>query len=83
MWHAVVEQVFADRPTAPMLSQRRLADLRRDHAQPDPRRVLGLALPCRTHSATTRADMIDVPPARPCRGHLILHLPQCWHREAE
>jgi len=37
----------------------------------------------RTHSATTRADMIDVPPARRCRGHLILHLPQCWHREAE
>jgi hypothetical protein len=39
----------------------------------------------RAPGATIRRDLIDVAAraARRGRGHLILHLPEYWHREAE
>ena len=39
----------------------------------------------RARGATIRGDLIDVAArtARHGRGHLILHLPEHWHRETE
>jgi hypothetical protein len=39
----------------------------------------------KARGTTIRADLIDVAArtARRGRGNLILHLPECWHREAE
>jgi len=46
---------------------------------------LASAFHARARGATIRADLINVAArtARRGRGHLTLHLPEYWHREAE
>jgi hypothetical protein len=92
--HAVVEQVFADWTDGPMahLPSGRFAanaawltlaaiscNLVRTAG------CLASTAHARARGATIRRDLIDVAArtARRGRGNLILHLPECWHREAE
>jgi hypothetical protein len=92
--HAEIEQVFADWTAGPMahLPSGRFAAnaawLTLAAITHNLVRAAGcLASPfhAKARAATIRADLIDVAArtARRGRGHLTLHLPQCWHREPE
>ena len=92
--HAVVEQVFADWTDGPMAHlpsgsfAANAAWLTCAAITCNLLRAAG-CLASRFHAkargATIRADLIDVAArtARRGRGHLTLHLPQDWHRQAE
>jgi Transposase DDE domain group 1 len=91
--HAVVEQVFADWADGPMahLPSGRFAAnaawLTLAAISGNLIRAAGClasAFHARARGATIRRDLIDVAArtARRGRGHLTLHLPECWHREA-
>jgi hypothetical protein len=92
--HAVVEQVFADWTDGPMAHlpsgsfAANAAWLTLAAMSGNLVRAAGcLASPAhaRARGATIRRDLIDVAAraARRGRGHLVLHLPEYWHREAE
>jgi Transposase DDE domain group 1 len=92
--HAEIEQVFADWTSGPMahLPSGRFAAnaawLTLAAIAHNLVRAAGcLASPshARARGATIRADLIDVAArlARSGRGHLTLHLPLAWHRQAE
>ncbi len=92
--HAVVEQVFADWTDGPMAHlpsgsfAANAAWLTLAAISGNLIRATGcLASPshARARGATIRRDLIDVAArtARHGRGHLALHLPEYWHREAE
>ena len=92
--HAVVEQVFADWTDGPMAHMpsgsfaANAAWLTCAAISANLVRAAGClasAFHARARGATIRADLIDVAAraARRGRGHLTLHLPQDWHRQAE
>jgi Transposase DDE domain group 1 len=92
--HAVVEQVFADWTDGPMAHlpsgsfAANAAWLTCAAIAGNLVRAAGClasAFHARARGATIRRDLIDVAAraARHGRGHLTLHLPECWHREAE
>jgi hypothetical protein len=91
--HAVVEQVFADWTDGPMAHlpsgsfAANAAWLTCAAISANLIRAAGClasALHARARGATIRRDLIDVAAraARHGRGHLTLHLPDGWHREA-
>ena len=92
--HAVVEQVFADWTDGPMAhlpsgsfaanaTWLTLAAISGNLVRAAG--CLASAFHARARGATIRADLINVAArtARRGRGHLTLHLPEYWHREAE
>jgi hypothetical protein len=92
--HAIVEQVFADWTDGPMAhlpsgkfaanaAWLTLAAIAGNLVRAAG--CLASAFHARARGATIRADLIDIAAraARRGRGHLILHLPEYWHREAE
>ena len=92
--HAVVEQVFADWTDGPMAHlpsgsfAANAAWLTLAAISGNLVRAAGClasAAHARARGATIRRDLIDVAArtARRGRGHLVLHLPAYWHREAE
>ena len=92
--HAVVEQVFADWTDGPMAHlpsgsfAANAAWLTLAAISCNLVRAAGClasAAHARARGATIRRDLIDVAArtARHGRGHLTLHLPQAWHRQAE
>ena len=92
--HAVVEQVFADWTDGPMAHlpsgsfAANAAWLTLAAMSGNLVRAAGClasAAHARARGATIRRDLIDVAArtARRGRGHLVLHLPAYWHREAE
>ena len=92
--HAVVEQVFADWTDGPMAHlpsgsfAANAAWLTLAAMSGNLVRAAGClasAFHARARGATIRADLINVAArtARRGRGHLTLHLPEYWHREAE
>jgi hypothetical protein len=92
--HAVVEQVFADWTDGPMAHlpsgsfAANAAWLTCAAIAGNLIRAAGClasAFHARARGATIRRDLIDVAArtARHGRGHLTLHLPECWHRETE
>jgi hypothetical protein len=92
--HAVVEQVFADWTDGPMAHlpsghfAANAAWLTLAAMSGNLVRAAGClasAAHAKARGATIRRDLIDVAAraARHGRGSLILHLPECWHREAE
>jgi Transposase DDE domain group 1 len=92
--HAVVEQVFADWTDGPMAHlpsghfAANAAWLTLAAMSGNLVRAAGClasAAHARARGATIRRDLIDVAArtARHGRGSLVLHLPECWHREAE
>ena len=92
--HAVVEQVFADWTDGPMAHlpsgsfAANAAWLTCAAISANLIRAAGClasAFHARARGATIRAHLIDVAArtARRGRGHLTLHLPQDWHRQAE
>jgi hypothetical protein len=92
--HAVVEQVFADWTNGPMAHlpsgsfTANAAWLTLAAMSGNLVRAAGClasAFHARARGATIRADLIDIAArtARRGRGHLTLHLPAHWHREAE
>ena len=92
--HAVVEQVLADWTDGPMAHlpsgsfAANAAWLTCEAISSNLVRAggcLASAFHARARSATIRRDLIDVAArtARHGRGHLTLHLPHGWHRQAE
>jgi hypothetical protein len=92
--HAVIEQVFADWTSGPMAhlpSGRFTANAAWvalaaiAHNLTRAAGTLASAFHARARGATIRRDLIDVAArtARHGRGHLTLHLPRGWHRQAE
>jgi hypothetical protein len=92
--HAVVEQVFADWTDGPMAhlpsghfaanaAWLTLAAMTCNLVRAAG--CLASAFHARARGATIRRDLIDVAArtARRGRGHLVLHLPEYWHREDE
>jgi hypothetical protein len=92
--HAVVEQVFADWTDGPMAHlpsgsfAANAAWLTLAAITGNLLRAAGClasGFHARARGATIRRDLIDVAArtARRGRGHLVLHLPEYWHRETE
>jgi hypothetical protein len=92
--HAGVEQVFADWTDGPMAhlpsgsfaaNAAWLACAAISASLARAAGCLASAFHARARGATIRRDLIDVAAraARHGRGHLTLHLPECWHRETE
>ena len=92
--HAVVEQVLADWTDGPLAHlpsgsfPANAAWLALAAISHNLLRAAGslASLACaKARGATLRRDLIDVAAraARHGRGHLALHLPECWHRETE
>ena len=92
--HAVVEQVFADVTSGPLAHMpsgvfaANAAWLTAAAMAHNLLRAAGAlaSLPCaKARAATIRRDLIAVAArtARHGRGHLVLHLPEGWHREQE
>jgi Transposase DDE domain group 1 len=92
--HAVVEQVFADVTSGPLAHMpsgvftANAAWLTAAAMAHNLLRAAGAlaSLPCaKARAATIRRDLIAVAArtARHGRGHLVLHLPEDWHREQE
>jgi hypothetical protein len=92
--HAIVEQVFADLTSGPLAhfpsgrfpaNAAWLALAAMAHNLARAAGALASRFHARARGVTIRADLIDVAArtARRGRGHLTLHLPQGWHREAE
>jgi hypothetical protein len=92
--HAVIEQVFADLTSGPLAhapsgrfaaNAAWLALAGIAHNLLRAAGTLASAFHRRARGATIRRDLIDVAAriARHGRGHLTLHLPQGWHRQAE
>jgi hypothetical protein len=92
--HAVIEQVFADLTGGPLAhapsgrfaaNAAWLALAAMAHNLTRAAGTLASARHARARGATIRADLIDIAgrTARHGRGHLTLHLPEAWHRQAE
>ena len=92
--HAVIEQVFADLTDGPLAhapsgrfaaNAAWLALAAIAHNLTRAAGVLASARHARARGTTIRADLITVAAriARHGRGHLTMHLPQGWHRQAE
>ena len=91
--HAIVEQVFADWTDGPLAhlpsgsfaaNAAWLTSAAITHNLVRAAGCLASGFHARARGATIRRDLIDVAArtARHGRGHLTLHLPECWHREA-
>jgi hypothetical protein len=92
--HAVIEQVFADLTSGPLAhapsgrftaNAAWLALAGIAHNLTRAAGTLASAFHAKARGATIRRDLIDVAArtARHGRGHLTLHLPAGWHRQAE
>jgi hypothetical protein len=92
--HAVIEQVFADLTSGPLAhapsgvfaaNAAWLALAAIAHNLTRAAGALASSRHARARGATIRRDLIDVAArtARHGRGHLTLHLPREWHRQAE
>jgi hypothetical protein len=90
--HAIIEQFFADWTAGPLAHMPSgkftanaawLALAGIAHNLLRAAGCLASARHARARGATIRAELIDVAgrPARHGRGHLVLHLPEGWHRE--